>query len=77
MEEFVAKLKALAGPNALVQAVGIGKGKEDLTAAVIHPRKTNPVSTSRYEIPPGNAWSELSTEEIIKFVNGYFRLSKA
>eukprot|EP00253_Pinus_taeda_P022882 PITA_22882 len=77
MEEFVAKLKALAGPNALVQAVRIGKGKEDLTAAVIHPRKTNPVSTSRYEIPPGKAWSELSTEEIIKFVNGYFRLSKA
>jgi len=77
MEEFVAKLKALAGPNALVQVVGIGKGREDLTAAVIHPTKTNPVSTSRHEIPPGKAWSEFSTEEIIKFVNGYFRLSKA
>eukprot|EP00253_Pinus_taeda_P019906 PITA_19906 len=77
MEGFVAKLKALAGPNALVQAVGIGKGKEDLTAAVIHPTKTNTASTSRYEIPTGKAWSELSTEEITKFVIGYFRLSKA
>eukprot|EP00253_Pinus_taeda_P000844 PITA_00844 len=77
MEEFVTKLKALAGPNALVQAVGIGKGKEDLTAAVIHPTKTTPVSSSHYEIPTGKACSSLSTEEIIKFVIGYCRLSKA
>jgi len=76
MEEFVAKLKALAAPNALVQAVGIGKGKEDLIAAVIHPTKTNLVSTCRYEIPTGKAWSKLSTEEIIKFVIGYVRLSR-
>jgi hypothetical protein len=40
MEEFVTKLKALAGPNVLVQAVGIGKGKEDLTAALSQQRQT-------------------------------------
>lgn len=61
MEEFVAKLKALAGPNALVQAVGIGKGKEDLTAAVIHPRKTNPVCRGR-----GKAHTHISTQKIKK-----------
>ena len=77
MEEFVTKLKALAGPNVLVQAVGIGKGKGDLTAALIEPVKTNQVISSRYGIPTGRACSSLSTEEIIKFLTGGFKLSKA
>jgi len=46
MEEFVTKLKALARPNALVQAVGIGKGKKDLTAVLTEPAKADQVSSS-------------------------------
>jgi hypothetical protein len=77
LEEFVTNLKALAGPDVVVQAVGIGKGKEDLTAALIDPAKINQVGSSRHEIPMGRACSTLSTEEIIKFLTGDFRLSKA
>eukprot|EP01018_Ginkgo_biloba_P018304 Gb_24098 [translate_table: standard] len=76
MEEFVMKLKALAGLNALVQAVGIGQGKQDLTAAHMEPMKSNQVTSFRTEIPVGNACSSLSIEEIVKFLTGDFRLSK-
>ena len=77
MEEFVTKLKALAGPNVLVHAVGIGKGKEDLTAVLIQPAKRNQVSSSHYEIPTVWVSSTISTKYIIKFVTGDFRLRKA
>ncbi|XP_057866481.2 uncharacterized protein LOC131073967 [Cryptomeria japonica] len=76
MEEFVTKLKGLAGSEVLVQAVGIGKGKQDLTRALIDPAKANQV-LSRCKIPVGKACSSLSTEDILKFLTGDFRLSKA
>lgn len=75
-EEFVMELKTLAGLNMLVQAVGIGKGNHDLTAAFMDPMKTNQVVSAR-EIPMGRACSSLSTDEIVKFLTGDYRLSKA
>lgn len=76
IEEFVTELKTLAGLNMLVQAVGIGKGNHDLTAALMDPMKTNHVVSAR-EIPMGRACSSLSTDEIVKFLTGDYRLSKA
>jgi hypothetical protein len=76
IEEFVTELKTLAGLNMLVQAVGIGKGNHDLTAALMDPMKTNQVVSAR-EIPMGRACSSLSTDEIVKFLTGDYRLSKA
>eukprot|EP01018_Ginkgo_biloba_P002446 Gb_15954 [translate_table: standard] len=77
IKEFVMELKALAGLKMLVQAVGIGKGSHDLTAALMDPVKINQVVATRCEIPMGRACSSLSTEEIVKFLTGDYRLSKA
>ncbi|GLJ46156.1 hypothetical protein SUGI_0972370 [Cryptomeria japonica] len=76
MEEFVTKLKALAGPDVLVQVVGIGKGKDDLTSTNIGPTKANRVLSFHSEIPVGKACSSFSTEEIVKCLTGDFKLSK-
>ncbi|KAH9300786.1 hypothetical protein KI387_012369, partial [Taxus chinensis] len=77
IEEFVKELKTLVGLNALVQAIGIGKGNHDLTAALMDPMKNNQVASARCEIPMGRACSSLSTEDIVKFLTGDYRLSKA
>lgn len=58
----------------LVEAIGIGKGKHDLTGFVSDPIKANPVNPI---LPIGKAFSSLTNEDIIKFLTGGFRLSKA
>ena len=61
----------------LIEAVGIGKGKQDLTGKATEPIKTNHVFSLRPEIPIGKACSSLSSADIIKYLRGDFRLSKA
>lgn len=77
LEEYVFSLKAAVGLNALVEAVGIGKGKEDLTGMAVECMKSNQVLAVRPEIPIGKACSKLTPLEIIEFLTGDYRLSKA
>ncbi|KAK4559186.1 hypothetical protein RGQ29_008439 [Quercus rubra] len=76
-EEYIFTLKNTVGIKIFIEAVGIGKGKQDLTGKAMEPIKTNRVFSSRPEIPIGKACSSLSTSDIIKFLKGDFRLSKA
>ncbi|XP_044499936.1 uncharacterized protein LOC123221229 isoform X2 [Mangifera indica] len=77
LEEYVFALRAKVGLTALVEAVGIGKGKQDLTSMAMEPLKSNQVAAGRPEIPIGKAWSKLTSVEIIDFLTGGHRLSKA
>ncbi|KAA8527467.1 hypothetical protein F0562_034818 [Nyssa sinensis] len=77
LEEYVFTLKAIVGMDSLVNAVGIGRGKQDLTGIAVEPSKSNHVIPMRPEIPIGKACSTLTPGEIIKFLTGDFRLSKA
>ncbi|KAL9332240.1 hypothetical protein ACSQ67_001850 [Phaseolus vulgaris] len=76
-EEYVFSLKDAVGIDLLIAAVGIGKGKQDLTGTAVEPTKTNHIFSVRPEIPIGKACSSLTSAEIIKFLTGDFRLSKA
>ncbi|TVU47062.1 hypothetical protein EJB05_06642 [Eragrostis curvula] len=70
-EEFVFTLKSTVGPEAFVEAVGIGKGKLDLTGFV-----TDQSKPSNPDLPTGKDCSSLASEDIIKFLTGDFRRSK-
>lgn len=76
-EDYVFSLKAMVGINALVEAVGIGKGKQDLTSMALEPLRSSHVIPMRPEIPTGKACSSLTAIEIVKFLTGDYRLSKA
>ncbi|KAG9134401.1 hypothetical protein Leryth_023786 [Lithospermum erythrorhizon] len=75
LEEYVFALKAMVGIKILVEAVGIGKPKQDLTSMAIDSSCTNQVM--RVKVPAGKACADLQPNEIIKFVAGDYRLSKA
>ncbi|PIN08153.1 hypothetical protein CDL12_19269 [Handroanthus impetiginosus] len=75
--DYVSSLKAMVGTNVLVEVVGIGKGKQDLTGMALEPPKSNQAIPVRPEIPSGKACSSLTTTEIVKFLSGDYRLSKA
>ncbi|KAK9139391.1 hypothetical protein Scep_009072 [Stephania cephalantha] len=75
LEDYVSKLKDTVGMKALIEAVGIGKGKQDLTG-ITDPVKTNQVVTLRQEIPTGKECNSLTSADIVKFLTGGFRLSK-
>ncbi|XP_058752221.1 uncharacterized protein LOC131625375 [Vicia villosa] len=77
LEDYVLTLKALVGIKALVEGVGIGKGKQDLTGVSIDSVRSTQAVPFRAEIPVGKACSMLSTSEIISYLTGDFRLSKA
>ncbi|XP_034691229.1 uncharacterized protein LOC117918583 [Vitis riparia] len=77
LEEYVFVLKDAVGIHLLIEAVGIGQGKQDLTGIAMEPIKTHRVFSLRPEIPIGKACSLLTSREIIKFLTGDFRLSKA
>ncbi|KAK3160151.1 hypothetical protein QOZ80_1BG0055900 [Eleusine coracana subsp. coracana] len=70
-EEFVFALKSTVGTEAFVEAVGIGKGKHDLTGFVTDQTKPN-----NPDLPTGKDCSSLASEDIIKFLTGDFRRSK-
>lgn len=77
LEEYVSSLKSTAGIHILVKAVGIGKGKEDLTGLAMEPGKTNKVFPVCPNLPTGKACSSLTPSDIVKLLTGGFRLSKA
>ncbi|CAL0325811.1 unnamed protein product [Lupinus luteus] len=77
LEEYVLTLKDLVGLEALVEAVGVGKGKDDLTGLAVDSVKSTQAPPVRPEIPVGKACSMLTPAEIVKFLTGGFRLSKA
>ncbi|KAK1293242.1 hypothetical protein QJS10_CPB17g01379 [Acorus calamus] len=77
LEDYVSTLKSCVGIKILVEAVGIGKGKSDLTGMVSEPVKTGQSVSLRSEIPIGKACSYLTSGDIIRFLTGDFRLSKA
>ncbi|XP_016205168.1 uncharacterized protein LOC107645613 [Arachis ipaensis] len=76
-EEYVFDLKDAVGIEVFIAAVGIGKGKQDLTGTANEPTKTTNVFSIRAEMPVGKACSSLTSADIIKFLTGNFRLSKA
>ncbi|XP_056168453.1 uncharacterized protein LOC115682900 isoform X1 [Syzygium oleosum] len=77
LEEYVFTLKAAVGLDKLVEAIGIGQGKRDLTGLVAEPLKSNQAIPACPEIPIGKACSRLTTAQIVDFLTGGFRLSKA
>ncbi|XP_019188534.1 PREDICTED: uncharacterized protein LOC109182793 isoform X1 [Ipomoea nil] len=77
LEEYVFSLKDKAGINNLIEAVALGKGKKDLTGTALESTKANPSLPVRAEVPIGKACSSLTSSEIVKFLTGDFRLSKA
>ncbi|KAK6937416.1 hypothetical protein RJ641_030924, partial [Dillenia turbinata] len=77
LEEYVFTLSDAVGIKKLIEAVGIGKGKLDLTGSASETTKTKYDFTIRRKIPIGKACSSLTSEDIIKLLTGDFRLSKA
>ncbi|XP_031122998.1 uncharacterized protein LOC116025809 [Ipomoea triloba] len=77
LEEYVFSLKDKAGIKNLIEAVALGKGKKDLTGTALESTKANPSLPVRAEVPIGKACSSLTSSEIVKFLTGDFRLSKA
>ncbi|KAM3323896.1 putative protein isoform X1 [Capsicum chacoense] len=75
LEEYVFSLMAMIGVSMLIEAVGIGKGKYDLTCMTLEPSRSN--YAVRSEVPVGKACATLTTDEVIKFLTGDYRLSKA
>ncbi|KAL0434522.1 UNVERIFIED_CONTAM: hypothetical protein Slati_2786500 [Sesamum latifolium] len=75
--DYVSSLKALVGMDILVEAVAIGTGKQDLTRMTLEPLRSNQAIPVRPEMPTGKGCSSLTTTEIIKFLSGDYRLSKA
>ncbi|KAM1058125.1 hypothetical protein ACFX2A_031996 [Malus domestica] len=75
-EEYIFKLKDIVGVRMLIEAVGIGKGKQDLTGTTLKPTKNSLAISFRPEIPIGKACSSLTTPEIIKYLTGDFKLTK-
>lgn len=76
-EEYIFTLKNAVGIGNLIDAVGVGKGKKDLTGTAMEPIKTNNMFFVQPDIPFGKACSALTSADIIRFLTGDFRLSKA
>ncbi|KAL1543054.1 hypothetical protein AAHA92_20071 [Salvia divinorum] len=69
--EYAFCLKAMIGTELLVEAVGIGRGHQDLTAMATRHSKT------RHDMPSENVYTSLTTAEISNLLSGEHRLSKA
>ncbi|KAJ1699419.1 hypothetical protein LUZ63_007931 [Rhynchospora breviuscula] len=76
-EDFIFSLRSTIGLQTFIDAVSIGKGREDLTGPGPDSGRTAHPAPARPEIPSGKACSSLSPSEIIRFLTGDFRLSKA
>ncbi|KAL5068346.1 hypothetical protein RYX36_019233 [Vicia faba] len=72
LEEYISFLKSVVGLGVLVEAVGIGKEKGDLTRFGLEPPKNHafPVQTCK-------DLSSLGPSDIIQYLTGGFRLSKS
>jgi len=71
LEDYISSLKSTVGLGVLVEAVGIGKEKGDLTRLAMEPGKDIQV----FPAPTCKALSSLGPSEIIQYLTG-FRLSK-
>jgi len=59
-------LKSTVGLGFLVEAIGIGKGKEDVTCPIVeHVKKTQVFS-----IQTSKSWSSIGPSDIIKHLTG-------
>uniref|UniRef100_A0ACD5WY06 Uncharacterized protein n=1 Tax=Avena sativa TaxID=4498 RepID=A0ACD5WY06_AVESA len=76
LEDLVFAIKSIVGTEAFVEAVGISKGKDDLTGFVLDPSKRNQILSVHPDMPTGKDCSLLASEDIIKFLTGGFRISK-
>ncbi|XP_078160273.1 uncharacterized protein LOC144555734 isoform X2 [Carex rostrata] len=76
-ENFVFFLRSIIGLQTFIDAVAIGKGRDDLTGPGPDSSRAAHPAPARPEIPSGKACSSLSPPEIIKFLTGDFRVSKA
>ncbi|KAM3228559.1 hypothetical protein ACQJBY_059916 [Aegilops geniculata] len=76
LEDLVFAIKSSVGTEAFVEAVGIGKGKHDLTGYVLDRSKPNQAPSVHPDMPTGKDCSLLASEDIIKFLTGGFRISK-
>lgn len=76
LKEFVFALKSIVGREVFVEAVGVGKGKHDLTGFVMDQSKPNQALSVHSDLPTGKDCSSLASEDIIKFLTGDFRRSK-
>jgi hypothetical protein len=78
-EDYFLTLKNLIGLNALAEGLGIGKGKKDLITClhVDSVKSTEAVLAGPSKIPEGKARAMLEPSEIISFLTGNFRLTKA
>ncbi|ESW16931.1 hypothetical protein PHAVU_007G196000 [Phaseolus vulgaris] len=72
LEEYVSSLKSTVGLGVLVEAVGIGKGKEDLTSPAMECGK----KTQACSIQASKTWSSLGPCDIIKHLTGGYQPSK-
>ncbi|KAM0919717.1 hypothetical protein ACQ4PT_008019 [Festuca glaucescens] len=76
LEDLVFSITSIVGTEAFVEAVGIGKGKHDLTGFVLDPSKPSQVLSVHPDMPTGKDCSSLASEDIIKFLTGGYRISK-
>ncbi|CAN6289461.1 unnamed protein product [Urochloa humidicola] len=76
LKEFVFTLKSIVGTEVFVEAVGVGKGKHDLTGFIMDQSKPNQALSVHSHLPTGKDCSSLASEDIIKFLTGDFRRSK-
>ncbi|RID44937.1 hypothetical protein BRARA_I01700 [Brassica rapa] len=80
LEKYISSVKELVGLKSLVEAVAIGKDKEDLTVLTTEPVKSKQWFTvsSSAAVPAGlGVYSSLTCDEIIEKLSGGSRLSKA
>ncbi|KAG7653616.1 Homeobox-like domain superfamily [Arabidopsis suecica] len=80
LEKYVNAVKNLVGLRLLVDAVAIGKEKEDLTVPTSTPMKTKPwftVSSKPSSVPGVGDYNSLTSAGIINQLTGCSRLSKA
>ncbi|CAH2046961.1 unnamed protein product [Thlaspi arvense] len=79
LEDYIGEVKELVGLKSLVEAVAIGKEKEDLTVLTTEPVKSKQwftVSSSPVAAGLG-AYTSLTPDEIVEKLSGGSRLSKA
>ncbi|KAG2260082.1 hypothetical protein Bca52824_079376 [Brassica carinata] len=75
LEKYVSTVKGIVGLRLLVEAVAIGKAKEDLTTVLTSgPKKAKPSSVPGLG---GAAYTSLTSAEIVNQLKGTSRLSKA
>ncbi|XP_023644644.1 uncharacterized protein LOC17896690 isoform X2 [Capsella rubella] len=80
LEKYVNTVKTLVGLRLLVDAVAIGKEKEDLTVPTSTPMKTKPwftVSSKPSSVQGLGAYNSLTSAGIINQLTGCSRMSKA